>query len=119
MDASGLFIQHAMNGGEYCIPNTRYRVDGYCSENNTVYEFHGDCFHGNPDVFAPEEYCHPFNNKTAGELYSATKHRENEIISLGYNLVVVWESDYMLNTPIGVVRPRPSPVDPVVSDTQN
>ena len=41
-------IQHALNYGEYKIPNTRLKADGYCKETNTIYEFHGDYWHGNP-----------------------------------------------------------------------
>jgi len=32
-------IQHVGNDGEYCIPNSRYTVDGYDATTNTVYEF--------------------------------------------------------------------------------
>lgn len=32
-------IQHALNGGEFHISELGYWVDGYDSENNTVYEF--------------------------------------------------------------------------------
>ena len=88
-------IQHALNGGEYRIPSTKYRVDGYDSETNTVYEFHGDSWHGNPNLYEDDEKCHPFNKDiTAKELYQKTIERENEIKSLGYNLVVMWENDY-------------------------
>jgi hypothetical protein len=90
----GVFIQHAMNGGEYQIPGTRFKVDGYCKETNTCYEFHGDIFHGNPDLFEGHEQCHAFNDFTAKQLYDATIERENKIISLGYNLVVMWENDF-------------------------
>ena len=34
-----IFIQHAMNGGEYYIKELGYWVDGYDKENNVVYEF--------------------------------------------------------------------------------
>ena len=34
-----IFIQHAMNGGEFHIKELGYWVDGYDKENNTVYEF--------------------------------------------------------------------------------
>ena len=55
---------------------------------------HGDIFHGNPDLFEEHEQCHAFNDLTAKELYNKTKERENKIISLGYNLVVIWENDF-------------------------
>ncbi len=38
---TGNQIVHAGNGGEYKIPNTLWKVDGYCHATNTVYEFHG------------------------------------------------------------------------------
>jgi hypothetical protein len=41
-------IQHAENGGEYHIPGTRWKADGYCEELHTIYEYHGDYWHGNP-----------------------------------------------------------------------
>jgi hypothetical protein len=44
-------IQHAENDTEYKIQNTRYKADGYCKETNTIYEFHGDFWHGNPNLF--------------------------------------------------------------------
>jgi len=94
MESENIFIQHAANGDEYIIPATRYKADGYCVETNTIYEFHGDCFHGNRDIFAPDEYCHPYEKLTAAELYNKTIERENEIKSLGYNLVVMWENDF-------------------------
>jgi len=60
----------------------------------TIYEFHGDCFHGNPDLFEGHEQCHPYKKLKAKELYDKTKERENKIISLGYNLVTIWENDF-------------------------
>lgn len=94
MAQEGIFIQHAGNIGEYKIEGTKYKVDGYCEETNTVYEFHGDRFHGNPDLFEINEECNPYNNKTALELYNKTKERENVIINLGYKLITIWENDF-------------------------
>ncbi len=88
----GIHIQHALNGGEYSIPGTKFRVDGYCAETNTVYEFHGDVWHGNPIIYGPTDRCHPFTDSIASELYQSTIVRENQIKSLGYNLVVKWQS---------------------------
>jgi hypothetical protein len=94
MSQEGIFIQHAGNIGEFNIPGTRYKADGYCKKTNTVYEFHGDCFHGNPDLFEDTEQCNPFNDLTAKELYDDTINRENKIKELGFNLVVIWENDF-------------------------
>ena len=90
---NSITIQHAENDGEFVIPNTRFKADGYCQETNTVYEFHGDYWHGNPKLFSTEEF-----NKTTkccfGELYQNTLEREQQIRGLGYNLVVMWEYDW-------------------------
>lgn len=37
-------------GGEYVIPETKWKVDGYDEKTNTVYEFHGDYWHAHPSV---------------------------------------------------------------------
>lgn len=89
------FIQHAGNIGEYIIPKTRYKADGFCAETNTVYEFHGDAFHGNLERYLPTTYCHPFDKSlTAQILNDRTKERECSILALGYNLISIWESDF-------------------------
>lgn len=99
--ATGIHIQHAANGGEYKIPGTSYRVDGFCKETNTVYEFHGDLFHGNIHKFDPKIHNNPFRKETVGELYQLTIAREADIRNLGYNLVTIWESEYdALNLPL-------------------
>jgi hypothetical protein len=89
-------IYHATNGGEYSIPNTRYKADGYCKETNTIYEFHGDYWHGNPNIY-DSTFINEVTGKSMGELYQKTIERENLIKSLGYNLIVLWESDYHTN----------------------
>lgn len=86
-------IQHAENSIEYTIPNTRLKADGYCESTNTIYEFHGDYFHGNPKIYNPSDMT--YYHKTFGELYQKTLDKEELIKSLGYNLVVMWEYDWI------------------------
>jgi hypothetical protein len=86
-------IQHAENGGEFCIPNTKYRADGYCHDTNTVYEFLGDLWHGNPKMFKMDEM-NKVINMTYGELYNKTIQKRDKLIELGYNYVEVWEKDW-------------------------
>ncbi|MGI0075910.1 MAG: DUF7487 domain-containing protein [Nitrosopumilaceae archaeon] len=92
MVRDNIFIQHAQNVNEYKIPNTKLQVDGYCKETNTIYEFYGDFFHGNPKIYEANFY-NGVLYKTAGELYQQTINRENQIKSLGYNLITLWESE--------------------------
>jgi predicted Zn-ribbon and HTH transcriptional regulator len=88
-------IQHAANGGEFVIPGTKYRVDGYCKETNTVYEFYGDKFHGNPKVFKASDKPNPYSKKTAKELLEQTNRRKRRIRSLGYKIRTIWESNWI------------------------
>ncbi len=86
-------IQHACKpGGEYKLPIVG-KVDGYCVTNNTVYEFHGDFWHGNPNKFNRDDM-NTVVKKTFGELYDKTIIRDAMITSMGYILVTMWESDY-------------------------
>lgn len=86
-------ILHAENCNEFNIPNTKLYADGYCAITNTIYEFHGDFWHGNPKKYNINDI-NVINKKTFGELYKNTLLREEKIKSLGYNLVVMWESDW-------------------------
>lgn len=88
-------IEHAENVGEFQIPSTKLRVDGYNRRSKTVFQFHGDNWHGNPKVYPPESRPNPFKkHKTAKELHTQTKAHERTIRKLGYNLVVMWESEW-------------------------
>lgn len=88
-------VLHAFNGGEYIIPNTKYRVDGFHPRTNTVLEFYGDNFHGNLEKYKPRDKCHPYlKNKTAKSLHNETIKREDNIRSLGYKVLSIWERDY-------------------------
>ena len=75
------------------IDNNIYKFDGYCEKTNTVYEFHGDFWHGNPKLYNKNEI-HPLTKKSFGELYNNTVQKENIIKSNGYNLITIWESEY-------------------------
>jgi hypothetical protein len=79
---------------EVRIPGTRYRADGFCQETNTIYEFHGDYWHGNPSVYEQDVY-NVQAHQYMGILYQKTIEREDVIISLGYNLIVMWERDWV------------------------
>jgi hypothetical protein len=87
-------IQSAYNGGELYIPELKIRVDGYNKRTNTIFEFYGDVFHGNPDVYYPRDKPHPFSDKTAYQLHKETKLREKKIKKAGYNLVTIWENTF-------------------------
>jgi hypothetical protein len=85
-------INHGENSSEFKIPNSKFKADGYCEETNTIYEFHGTIYHGDPRCCNSLEY--NYFGKNYGELYKKTLEREQLIRDLGYNLVVMWEHDW-------------------------
>ena len=60
---------------------------------NLVIEYNGDYWHCNPKKYEPN-YFHQVKNKTAKELWEYDKNKIDLIKEYGYNLEVVWESDY-------------------------
>ena len=71
------------------IGNKYFFPDGFCKETNTWYEYYGNFFHGNPNLYNPNNM-NKMIKKTFGELYQKTLKREKLIKSAGYNLVVKW-----------------------------
>jgi hypothetical protein len=84
---------HAENGGEYKIPHTKYKADGFHTETNTVLEHHGDFWHGGDD-YNPLDI-NPRTGTTYGALREKTNGKEAEIKRLGYNLVVIWGGEWL------------------------
>lgn len=71
------------------LEDVYYTVDGYDSNTNTVYLYHGRFWHGCPETFNPEE-THPVIGIKMKDLYEKTLFYENKIKEAGYNLVVKW-----------------------------
>jgi hypothetical protein len=85
-------ILHAENGGEYSIAGLK--VDGYDPKMNTAYEFHGDVYHGNLEIFNENDFCHPFNKTiTAGELWENTFNKMLKV-SKEASVIYIWEKEY-------------------------
>lgn len=95
MDKNNIFIQHAGNIGEKKIKYGKklYWCDGYCEENNTIYEFYGDFWHGNPKKYDKDDI-NPINKIKYGKLYEKTLEKEEILSKLGYNIISIWESEY-------------------------
>lgn len=69
------------------------KVDGFNPLTNTVYEFWGDLWHGNPQVY-PSDFVNKKNGKTMRELYQMTLEKRQRIMSAGFTLVEIWEKDW-------------------------
>ena len=63
-----------------------------------IIEFYGDRFHGNPELFADEDCCHPFNSSlTSMDMKNRDEKRNNILTERGYSVKIVWENDFRKN----------------------
>lgn len=76
------------------IPSTKFHADALVG--NTVYEFYGSYWHGDPRV-VDHNKINAICNKTFSDLYKETIEREQCIKSLGYDVKFVWEYDHLQN----------------------
>ena len=90
--AKNLNIQHALNGGEkkLTIDDKTYKVDGFCEETNTVYEFHGCFWHGCQNCYKPN-IVNSKNQMDMSTLNDQTIEKRENIKSAGYNHVSIYE----------------------------
>jgi len=68
-------------------------VDGFDAKTNTVYEFLGDYWHGNPTKF-DHAAIHPHRKIPFGKIYSETFALFDRIKKKGYNIKYIWETDW-------------------------
>ena len=83
----GCTIRHQANGREKRIG--KLRVDGWCAETRTAYQFHGCYWHGCPICHQPEEI-NAVNGKTMGVLLAETK-KHTEYLRRHVKVVDMWE----------------------------
>lgn len=69
----------------------RFYVDGYY--NGIIYEFYGDFWHGNPELYQPQDHC-KVTKKTFGEMYNKTIERKKFLEEHGFQVVCEWESNF-------------------------
>ena len=75
------------------VGGDRIRVDAFSPETNTVYEFLGDYWHGNPSTKNLQEV-NEISGRTFQELYSQTFQRFDKLRAAGFNIIYVWENDF-------------------------
>jgi len=74
------------------IEDKRIKVDAYNFTTNTIYEFWGDYWHGNPIKYSSDGI-NVKNKKTFGELFDETQKKRKIILDAGYNLIEKWETE--------------------------
>lgn len=72
--------------------NRCYLFDYVNHKAKLVLEFNGDIWHANPTLFT-ETWINPVSRKTAKEIWSYDKKKEQAANSSGYRVVVLWERE--------------------------
>lgn len=79
------------------------KVDGLCDDNNTIYEYMGCYWHGHDPKYCKSKTKYIANDinktskKTYGQLYRETMTRISQLKELKYNVIVMWECNYLLS----------------------
>lgn len=72
----------------------KYRVDIIIDELKTIVEYNGSYWHADPRKYK-KDYFHKKKGLLAEEIWKNDKLRLKELKALGYNVIVVWEDDYL------------------------
>ena len=95
LDSLGIIGEYRSNKRNFRLSDgSLIKPDAYDPTTKTVYEFYGDYWHGNPKRFSPNDV-HPVSKKTYGELYARTIQREVQLKAEGYEVISIWESDWL------------------------
>ena len=90
----GVNIKHALNGGEETFPFGK--VDGFCEESKTVYEFQGCFWHGCEKCFS-NDMINTKNQMDMLTLRKRTQAKNDKIRNAGYKLVEEYECELKEN----------------------
>jgi len=88
-------IRHILNhrDGEFAIPGSRYRADGFSEKKHMIYEYLGDFWHGNPAIYNPDDI-NSMAKTTYGELYNNELKRQKFCEDSGFKYHSIWESEW-------------------------
>lgn len=86
-------FQWKLKNGEFIIK--KYAVDFIDHETKRIIEFNGDIYHANPKIYSEYDTPNPWDKKLmAKEIWESENNRNKLISDLGYEMLIVWESDY-------------------------
>jgi hypothetical protein len=89
------------------IDNKIYNVDGYDPDNMTIYEFYGDFWHGNLNIYNRDDF-NVVSKIKFGDLYDSVSRREKTFIENGYIVISIWENDFKIKKSNENIRNRTS-----------
>jgi len=83
--------------GKYNTDLGKYHMyDFVIPELKICIEFNGDVYHANPEMFTENDTPNPHMKMlTSKEIWEFDKKKNNFIKNLGYDVIIVWERDYL------------------------
>ena len=90
---------------EYCNVEAEFQLGRYSYDirkNNNLIEFNGDYWHANPKIY-DDTFTNSVSNLTAKEIHDKDAKKIDYAKANGYNILVIWESDYK-EDPEGTIK---------------
>ena len=97
----GNFIQSRYNIGERYVSKYSFKVDGFCQETNTIYEFDGCFWHGcdvcnaNRNADGSLQETHPIKNISFSQIRKATQEKKQALTEEGFRVVSIRECEWL------------------------
>lgn len=82
---NGFLLEHVVDGFKCDIVNVEKKI---------VIEYYGDFWHANPRKFKPDDWI-KLIGMSAKDKWEKDRKRNLGLRSLGYNIIIVWESEWM------------------------
>ena len=95
------FIQSRYNMGECFVSKYSYKVDGFCEETNTIYEFEGCFWHGcdacnvNRNADGNLRETHPIKNIPFSQIREATQEKKRALTAEGFRVLSIRECEWL------------------------
>ena len=82
-----------------------FRYDLTNEDTKTIIEFNGDFWHGNPDIYDLNEE-NRVTHETYQEIHNKDTFKNNLALEHGYEIMIIWESEYFNNKNEVIARCR-------------
>ncbi len=74
------------------------KVDCYLPEKRKILEFYGDYWHGNPNLYGPDDVIKGWDDfMPVFERWEADKIRQQSLEDMNHKMMIVWEQDFLRN----------------------
>lgn len=86
---NSLIIPHLIREKLIYVGDRKFVVDGLDPSTDTIYEYNGSFWHGNPDLYDPSDI-NKVNGKSFGQLYQETLDKQKTLEKAGYKVISKW-----------------------------